>query len=169
MAMPERRGGVIRNLLGAAWAILRQRCPRCRVGRMFSRGVTMNDPCPVCGLLFQREEGYFLGAMYCSYVISSVILAAFYFTAAALLPGWNGMAVATVAVIPYLPLIPAVFRYSRVLWVHLERAGNPTDESAGAYEKVRLRQLADAKALPPVGPSAPGAGETFLHPGPPTR
>ena len=37
---------------------------------MFRGVFAMNDPCPVCGLLFKREEGTFLGAMYVSYVLS---------------------------------------------------------------------------------------------------
>jgi hypothetical protein len=108
---------------------------------MFRGSVTMNDPCPVCGLLFQREEGYFLGAMYCSYVLSSVLLGVFYYTADALLPNLNGAVLVLIALVPFLPLVPAVFRYSRVLWVYVERAGSPVDESAGAYEKSRLRHI----------------------------
>ena len=122
------------------WAMVRARCPRCREGRMFRGSLTMNDPCPVCGLIFQREEGYFLGAMYFSYVLASVILTVFYFVLAALLPDMNGAALVLVALIPFLPLVPAVFRHSRVLWVYFERAGSPLDDSAGAYEKLRLRQ-----------------------------
>jgi hypothetical protein len=99
----------------------------------------MNDPCPVCGLIFQREEGYFLGSMYVSYLLSSVLLIAFYFALAALLPGWSGITVAFLALIPYLPLVPLVFRYSRVIWIHFERSGAPSDVSAGPYEKARQR------------------------------
>src|SRR5947209_7141285 len=114
-------------------AILRQRCPRCRQGRIFQGLFTMNDPCPRCGLLYEREEGYFLGAMYISYGVSSVILAALYFTAAALLPGWDSSLLPLVAFLPYLPLVPAVFRYSRVLWVYLDRTIDPGGALAGAY------------------------------------
>ena len=35
----------------------------------------MNDPCPVCGLVFEREPGYFLGAMYFSYALAVFIIA----------------------------------------------------------------------------------------------
>ena len=48
------------GLLSWLWALLRQRCPNCRKGRMFRSLFDMNDPCPECGTLFQREEGYFL-------------------------------------------------------------------------------------------------------------
>jgi len=120
------------------WAMLRQRCPRCRTGPMFRNWLTLNDPCLVCGLVFQREEGYFLGAMYTSYVLSCGLLTAFYLAAAALLPGWNSILVALAAMVPFVPLIPAVHRYSRVTWVFFDRAVCPSDLSAGAYEKLRL-------------------------------
>src|SRR5438093_7342840 len=53
-------------------AILRYRCPRCREGAIyldsFSRGwLAMHQRCPVCNLKFEREQGYFIGAMYVSY------------------------------------------------------------------------------------------------------
>jgi uncharacterized protein (DUF983 family) len=134
-----------KSIMAALWAIVRQRCPRCRQGRMFHGLFGMNDPCPVCGLIFQREEGSFLGAMYVSYVLSAVLLTASYFTLAALLPGWNGIAVASLALLPYLPFVPAVFRYSRTLWVHLDRAQDFTNDLAGPYEKYRLHELAKRK------------------------
>jgi uncharacterized protein (DUF983 family) len=132
----EHKGG----LFGLVRAIVRARCPRCWKGRIFRGSVTMNDPCPVCGLIFQREEGYFLGAMYCSYLISSVVLGVLYFVCAALLPNLRGEVLVLVALVPFFPLVPAVFRYSRVLWIYVERAGSPLDDSAGAYEKLRLKR-----------------------------
>jgi hypothetical protein len=112
----------------------------------------MNDPCPVCGLIFQREEGYFLGAMYVSYVLASALLIPSYFLAAALFPGLGSLAVALVALVPYLPLVPLVFRYSRVLWIYFERGVCPDDVSAGVYEKVRQQRLAERRGRP----DAPG-------------
>jgi hypothetical protein len=106
----------------------------------------MNDPCPVCGLLFQREEGYFLGAMYTSYLISSVLLSGFYFAAMVLLPTWSSVMVAVAATVAFLPFMPAVFRYSRVTWIYLDRAVCPSNLSAGPYEKMRERQLERRKS-----------------------
>jgi uncharacterized protein (DUF983 family) len=125
------------TLLARLGAVVRQRCPRCCRGQMFKGSFAMNDPCPVCGLLFQREEGYFLGAMYVSYLLSSVLLGGFFVLACLLLPGWNPMLLVLAAALPYLPLTPAVFRYSRVIWTHFERWVCPGDLSATAYERMR--------------------------------
>lgn len=117
-------------------AMFRQRCPRCREGRMFRGTVTMNDPCPHCGLIFQREEGYFLGAMYVSYALSTLLFGVIY-VAWALVLGWFGVWTALASIATYAPLIPMVFRYSRVLWIYWDRHAFPTETSAQAYEKAR--------------------------------
>ncbi len=38
----------------------------------------------------------------------------------------------------YLPFVPLVFRYSRVIWIYFDRTVCPPPVSAGAYEKMRL-------------------------------
>jgi uncharacterized protein (DUF983 family) len=54
------------------------RCPNCGDGRVFSSFFKMRDECPVCGLSFYPESGYYAGAMYLDYGLSAVIfLAAF--------------------------------------------------------------------------------------------
>src|SRR5438094_5839911 len=113
----------------ALWALLRQRCPRCHQGRLFRGWVGMNDPCPVCGLIFQREEGYFLGAMYVSYLLGAVFLGGAYLLATALLPHWNEYLILAGLFLPYLLLTPVVFRYSRGVWIYFDRWVCPGDAS----------------------------------------
>jgi len=138
--------GMLRRGWAALWAILLQRCPQCQKGQMFRGPFTMNDPCPECGILFQREEGTFLGAMYASYVLGAGIIVPIYFLISWLLPSANNFLVASLATVAYLPLVPVIFRYSRVLWVHFERYACPSDVSATAYEKFRLKQIAEQQA-----------------------
>lgn len=44
-------------------------CPLCGSGKLFAGWFRMKERCPGCGYLFEREEGFFLGA----YVINLVI------------------------------------------------------------------------------------------------
>src|SRR5262245_59974696 len=111
-------------------ALLKQRCPRCREGRIFKGFVAMNDPCPVCDLVFEREPGYFFGAMYFSYFLAVLILVPLVYLARWLFPNLDDLVVPLVAFIPYLPLIPIVFRYSRVLWIYFDRGSAPTELSS---------------------------------------
>ena len=59
----------LRALLARA---LRLRCPRCGQGRLYAHGLTMLERCPVCGLRYEREQGYFVGAVYVNYAITTV-------------------------------------------------------------------------------------------------
>jgi uncharacterized protein (DUF983 family) len=110
-------------------AIWRQLCPRCRQGSIFAvplwRGpLTMHERCPVCGLKFDREPGYFLGALYFSYALSippglALALLIWRFS------NWSFNAVMFGAFLAYLPLVPFVSRLSRVLWIYMDRHFDP--------------------------------------------
>ena len=84
----------------------------------------MNDACGVCGLVFRREAGYFLGAMHISYGLGvltvlpvSIVLA--------LVFEWPLAAVLAVMVIQTLVSMPLFLRFSRVLWLHADQATDP--------------------------------------------
>jgi uncharacterized protein (DUF983 family) len=140
--------GENRSSFRRAWdvfvAIVRQRCPRCHRGRIFRGVVTMNDPCPECGLIFEREEGYFLGAMYVSYGMSVILIGGAYLLARTLRPGAGTVMDMVLTLALYLPFVPFVFRMSRVLWIYFDRTVCPSEVSAGAYEKMRLKERDDA-------------------------
>ena len=53
---------------------LRLRCPRCGEGKLFKGLFAMADACSSCGLDFQREQGYYIGAMYINYGMTTLIL-----------------------------------------------------------------------------------------------
>lgn len=110
-------------------SILRQLCPRCREGSIFRYSIfrgfpKMHDRCPVCDLKFDRESGYFLGAMYISYGLGIVIVALI----AALLwwaTGWWITTDTIWAVVLFLPLAPTLTLLARVLWIYLDQTVDP--------------------------------------------
>ena len=68
------------------------RCPRCGGAPLFTGLVRMPPRCPVCGLLFEREAGYFIGAIYINYGLTVGLALAGYFLLEAWLaphPGWQ--------------------------------------------------------------------------------
>lgn len=111
-------------------AILRHRCPRCRQGKLFRTWLTMYDACPVCGLRFEREPGYYVGALYFGYALGIAILIPLYFLLAWLLPRVSHLVLPLIAIGLYVPFAPIVFRYSRTLWIHFERYFSPEDVSS---------------------------------------
>lgn len=58
------------------WHALRLRCPYCGKGRIYSHGFTINDHCSNCGWIFEREEGYWTGAIAVNLVVAETIAAA---------------------------------------------------------------------------------------------
>src|SRR5207249_4630139 len=92
----------------------RQRCQQCRQGRIFRSFITTNDSCPVCGLVFEREPGYFIGAMYVSYALSIVVLGTLLLVGHLLWPDVDLGLMVLLAGAVYLPVVPVAFRYSRV-------------------------------------------------------
>lgn len=118
-----------------AWLTMKdiwgQRCPRCRLGTMFRHSIfrgwpAMHEKCPVCGLLFAREPGYFLGAMYISYIVGLGIIAVLS-VAVSTIARWGLTKDVMVAVALFLPLTPAVTLLSRVLWIYLDQTVDPED------------------------------------------
>ena len=49
------------------------RCPRCGAHSLFRTWFAMYERCAVCQLRFEREQGYFLGAMYINYGVTVVL------------------------------------------------------------------------------------------------
>lgn len=60
--------------------ILKEKCPNCESGNVFAskgsilrfRMPKMNDNCSVCNHKFEKEPGYFFGAMYISYGLTFI-------------------------------------------------------------------------------------------------
>ncbi len=102
-------------------ALVLGRCPRCHSGDVFRGLVSMNERCPRCELKFEREPGYFVAAMYLSYGAAVVVISAFYWSISWLLPQASFEASLAAATLLFMPLVPAVFQYSRILWIYIDR------------------------------------------------
>jgi uncharacterized protein (DUF983 family) len=103
--------------------LLRQRCPRCGQGRVFGGLIRMNRSCPVCHLAFEREPGYFLGAMYFSYAMA--VAAATPVVVLGLVLDWSYPLIGVLAGVELALLSPLLFRYSRVIWLHFDQHFDP--------------------------------------------
>ncbi len=146
---------------------------------MFQGLFRMRPECPTCGLKFEREPGYFLGAIYINYAATVGCMLAGFFALDYLvnLPltyqiiVWSGFGV----VFPIL-----FYRYSKSLWLCLDYLFSPVeearvemrtprsnpDEASPAVEVEDLRHLyGDREALGGVSFSV-ARGEMFALLGP---
>lgn len=104
-------------------AVVRQRCPVCLQGKLFRSLLGMNATCPACGLQFEREVGYFLNSMFAAYTVGFLVLAP-----SAFLLAWLDVSIAFFAIaitVETIVLWPIIFRYSRVIWLHIDQMIDP--------------------------------------------
>ncbi len=78
----------------------------------------MNEYCPHCGLRFEVEPGFFFGAMYISYAFS-VALFTIIGVALSVLGDYPIYYYIIAIILSVLLLFPLMFRYSRILFLHL--------------------------------------------------
>ncbi|WP_242922305.1 DUF983 domain-containing protein [Pontibacter liquoris] len=106
-------------------AILACRCPRCRRGEVFTHSALklrkfdeMHENCPVCGLHYEVELGFFWGAMYISYAFSVIIVLLTGISLYYLANDPDMWVYLTVVASTVLILTPILFRYARILLLH---------------------------------------------------
>ncbi|MFT5860998.1 MAG: hypothetical protein ACI865_003116 [Flavobacteriaceae bacterium] len=105
--------------------IYKEKCPNCGEGHVFekSAGVfrmpLMNVRCSECDYRFEREPGYFIGAMYLSYglAIAQGVLA--FLLSSFLLPEITIEWVIVIVTFPMLLMAKKNFKWSRILYIHI--------------------------------------------------
>jgi uncharacterized protein (DUF983 family) len=114
--------------VSAIRGILQQLCPRCRTGKIFRRSVWlfpgMYERCPYCDLKFEREAGYFLGAMYISYGLGLGTMAVFSVLVWEVLK-WPLVKSVIAGIVLFLPFAPVLTWTARVLWIYMDQAIDP--------------------------------------------
>ncbi len=109
-------------------SILFLKCPNCRQGNVFQSPLKMYADCPHCGIHFEREDGYFMMAVFVGYVMSFFIavpvVVVLYFTVRPSI--WGYLIGAAVAL---LLATPAIFHYARVVWLFIDQLIDPRPEA----------------------------------------
>jgi uncharacterized protein (DUF983 family) len=104
-------------------AILTARCPHCLEGEVFTGWWDMRETCPLCGVVYKREEGYFMNAIFVGYVLGffAIVppLLILYFMNASVL------AYTIAASVVLAILAPLILRYARILWMHMDELMDP--------------------------------------------
>ena len=119
MARPTTEPSRVRVL----WRGATKRCARCGGGKLFRRWFHMVPDCPHCGLHFEKEPGYWVGAV----VINTIVIGSVF---AIIMIGFSA---ATIPDIPWVSLLMFelpfmtmgplfVYPYSKTFWVAVDRA-----------------------------------------------
>ena len=84
----------------------------------------MHARCDVCGLVFERAQGYWVGAIYVNYAVTTLIAVGGFFLLRAVAEVSTAGQLALW--VPFVIAFPLwFFRYSRSLWLGLEYGLNP--------------------------------------------
>lgn len=98
-------------------------CPRCNEGPVFSGVMKMHEKCSNCGFKYEREPGYFLGAMSFSYFIGFIaILPLFLFL---LFKEYSFFLLIALPGVQLLMIAPFLLRFSRLIWLYLDYRMSP--------------------------------------------
>jgi uncharacterized protein (DUF983 family) len=105
------------------WRGLTRRCARCGQGHLFRKWFKMVPDCPRCGLHFEREQGYWTGAIAVNTIVIGGLFALIFV----------GTLIATAPDIPIVPLLLVVvplmaigpliiYPFSKTIWVAIDLA-----------------------------------------------
>jgi uncharacterized protein (DUF983 family) len=111
------------TLLGRA---LRLQCPLCGRGKLFRGWLAMHTECPVCGVKFEREPGFFLGSIYINYGLTVLIVAiAFPVLLFNKIVPKTPLLIASLAFAVIFPLF--IFPWARSLWLGFDQWRDPRE------------------------------------------
>jgi uncharacterized protein (DUF983 family) len=117
------------------WRGLQKRCGVCGGGRTFDSWFRMKPTCPTCGIRFEREAGFFGGALFVNFAFTEIVMFTFLAVATvATLPRPNGrlLILGSVGICIVLPVL--LYPFSKTTWfaIHLAMEPLEPDEEAEA-------------------------------------
>ncbi len=106
-------------------ALLSNKCPRCNKGKVFENSIfnlfkigKMKDNCSHCNLTYEKEPGFFFGAMYVSYALNvaeSVIV----FIISRFIANLDWFSSLGLTAFMLLVLFGVNFKLSRMIWLYM--------------------------------------------------
>lgn len=108
------------------YSILNAKCPHCHEGEFFEthhpynlkKFDKMNKKCSRCGEDFERETGFYYGAMYASYGLT-VAFGIAVFVVMCVFLDFDSITFLIVFSILQILLMPVIYRISRLMWINL--------------------------------------------------
>ncbi|MBM4260617.1 MAG: DUF983 domain-containing protein [Deltaproteobacteria bacterium] len=102
------------------------RCPRCGIGKLYEKLFRMRARCARCDLKFEREQGYFVGAIYINYAATVGVAVPGFFLLDAF-AGWTIDQQLSLWV-PFAVIFPVMFfHHSRSVWLAFDHFFDPPD------------------------------------------
>ncbi|MCK6649551.1 MAG: DUF983 domain-containing protein [Bacteroidia bacterium] len=108
------------------YSVVNNKCPRCHEGNFFetnnpymlNRFDKMHKNCPVCKEDFERETGFYYGAMYVSYGLTVAFGVAIFLLTSVIL-GYDAVTFLVAFGVLQIILMPVFYRMARLVWINL--------------------------------------------------
>ena len=108
------------------YSILHLKCPVCHEGEFFqahpynlNRVGDLHANCPVCGVKYEKEVGFYTGAMYVSYAIGVAVCVSVWVALMVLLPDL-GIITQIVAIASVMLFgAPLFYALSKIIWANM--------------------------------------------------
>ena len=103
---------------------LKLKCPACGRDALYQSAFKIKERCASCGLVYGREQGYFVGAIYINVMATEALILFVYLVLFFAFPVM-GDAVYIVLFIMAITLPLIFFRLSRSLWLSIDHIISP--------------------------------------------
>ena len=103
------------------------RCPACGQTPLFQSLFKMHKECSHCGMVFMREQGYFIGAIYVNVIVTEGLIFFTYLICLLTLPSANDTIYTILFALALI--IPLIFyRHARSIWLSFDYIIDPPKE-----------------------------------------
>lgn len=106
-------------------SVVNAKCPNCSKGDVYKKHhffsyAKMNESCVECSYLFNKEPGFFYGAMFVSYGLTvAECISVFVACGVLFFDNWFSYYLIPIMLIVLLVLSPLNYRLSRAVWIQL--------------------------------------------------
>ena len=108
------------------YSIFKMKCPVCHQGDFFvaqpynlSTIGDLNERCSVCDTHFEKEPGFYYGAMYVSYGLAVAVFVAFWVATSVLSPDMDMMVQIAIIIGALVFSGPYLYHLSKIIWANM--------------------------------------------------
>src|ERR1041385_3952928 len=127
-----------RSIARTLWRSAKLRCPVCGEASIVQRPFNLKHHCTTCGVIFKREEGFFVGAIMANVGATEILVLLTYF--ACLLLGLNDRAMLAILFAIGIAFPIAFYHHSWALWLGMDHLieGLPRDATGQYHPRKRM-------------------------------
>lgn len=117
------------------YSIFKMKCPRCQEGEFYvshpydlKNAGYLHESCSKCGLKYEKEPGFFQGAMYVSYGLGVALFVTLWVSFNLFFPWMSTSLQVGIVAISALVLTPYMYALSKIIWINLFTSYQKTED-----------------------------------------